>query len=433
MKIIIRSIVMLACVAAFTVSSVAQTRWTAPSTNRLPRDVYIRHVDRTVLGEDIVHYRFEVAVGQGEFDRIRLHRIIREKHPYQPIHTVNGVLLFPGGPNSVEMIFMEPVISNVPNWDQSITAFLAKNNVDVWAMDYRWALVPASTTDFGFMKTWGLKRDVDDAKIALSLARLIRGATGQGFGQLPVLGFSYGTYMAYSIANQETQIPKGLRNASGLILADWGIVYRSDSPIRKQLCDLIPQIQALFDAGTYNEDNTATALFADLARSAPDAPSQFVEGLTNYQFALSLGTSVAYPPSWHFMAGVFDDNGIPTGLQYTDPLLWFDVLRAIPSYFPVKADVDTDRVGCSDVVPPFDEHIGKIKLPILYVGAAGGTGEEGYFAVGRTASTDITKFTVQLHPDNEAALDYGHADLFAATNAEGLVWQPILDWLVAHK
>jgi len=432
MKALFRSILTLACIAAFTLTAAAQTRWVAPSTGSLPRDVYIRHVDRTVLGEDVVHYRFEVAVGPGQFDRIRLHRIIREKHPYQPIHTVNGVLLFPGGPNSVEMIFMEPLISTVPNWDQSITAFLAKNNIDVWAMDYRWALVPASTTDFTFMKTWGLKRDVDDAKIALSLARLIRGATGQGFGQLPVLGFSYGTYMAYSIANQETQTPKGLRNASGLILADWGIVYRSDSPLRKAFCDLLPQMQALFDAGTYNEDNTATALFADLARSAPDSPSQFIEGLTNYEFALSLGTSVAYAPTWHFMAGVFDDNGIPTSLQYTNPLLWFDVLGAIPSYFPVKADLDTDRVVCADAVTPFDEHIGKIKLPILYIGAAGGTGEEGYFAVERTASADVTKFTVQLHPDNEAALDYGHADLFTATDAEGLVWQPILDWLRAH-
>lgn len=60
-------------------------------------------------------------------------------------------------------------------------------------------------------------------------------------------------------------------------------------------------------------------------------------------------------------------------------------------------------------------------------------GEEGYFAVKRTASTDATKFTMQLHPDDEATLDYGHADLFTATNAETLVWQPMLDWLLAHR
>jgi hypothetical protein len=29
-----------------------------------------------------------VVVGPGRFDRIALHRIVREKHPWQPIHTV---------------------------------------------------------------------------------------------------------------------------------------------------------------------------------------------------------------------------------------------------------------------------------------------------------------------------------------------------------
>ena len=76
--------------------------------------------DRTVLGGDIVHYRFDVKVGPGKFDVIRLHRIVREKHPYDPIQTVAGVLLLPGGPNYFEAIFMAPLISKVPAWDQSI-------------------------------------------------------------------------------------------------------------------------------------------------------------------------------------------------------------------------------------------------------------------------------------------------------------------------
>jgi len=41
------------------------------------------------------------------------------------------------------MIFMEPLISQVPDWDHSVTAFLAKNDIEVWGMDYRWALVPS--------------------------------------------------------------------------------------------------------------------------------------------------------------------------------------------------------------------------------------------------------------------------------------------------
>jgi hypothetical protein len=87
MKSFIRSILTLACIAAATSAAVAQIHWGTSSTNGLLRSVHIRSVERTVLGEDIVHYRFDVSVGSGTFDRIRLHRIIREKHPYQPIHT----------------------------------------------------------------------------------------------------------------------------------------------------------------------------------------------------------------------------------------------------------------------------------------------------------------------------------------------------------
>lgn len=433
MKTLWRRITMMLCALALTLSASAQTSWAVPDANGVLHYVYIRHVDRTVLGEDVVHYRFDVVVGPGKFDQIRLHRIVREKQPWQPIHTVAGVVLFPGGPNSFKMIFMEPQISQVLPWDQSITAFFAKHNIDVWGMDYRWALVSADITDFKFMKTWSLQRDVDDAKIAVSLARLIRASTGQGFGQMPVLGFSYGTFMTYSMANQETQLPKVLRNLNGMVLADWGVTFAPGSPLREDFCELIPGLQAMYDAGIYNEDNSATALISDLARTAPDAPSQFADGFTNYQFALFVGASVTYAPSWHFVAGVFDENGISTNLQYTDPQVWIDVLGAIPTWFPVKADIDSDSVVCNGVVPPFDDHLKQIKLPIFYLGGAGGAGKEGYFAVGLTGSTDVTKSTIQLHPDDEAALDFGHADLFTATNAETLVWQPILNWLVSHR
>ncbi|MGB7589605.1 MAG: hypothetical protein WBO19_00010 [Terriglobia bacterium] len=85
----------------------------------------IKHSDRTVLHGDIVHYRFDVVVGPGKFDVIRLHRVVREAQPYHPIRTVDGVLLLPGSPNYFEAIFMAPLISSVPAWDRSIAVFLA--------------------------------------------------------------------------------------------------------------------------------------------------------------------------------------------------------------------------------------------------------------------------------------------------------------------
>jgi pimeloyl-ACP methyl ester carboxylesterase len=283
------------------------------------------------------------------------------------------------------------------------------------------------------MKRWGLQTDVDDAKIALSLARLIRGATGQGFGKMHLFGFSYGTWVAYPVVNQETQLPQFLRNVKGLIPVDAGVTFAAGEPFRDLLCDLLPQDQARYAAGTYNDDFSFLKQVGDLARSAPDDASPFADGFTNYQFALFVGASITYPPSWHFVAGVFNDSGITTALQYTDPWLWIDVERAIPLYFPVLGDTDQEKVTCYDVVAPFDDHLAEVTLPILYVGAAGGFGERGYYAVTLTASTDITKSIVQLHPSDQPELDFGHADLFTATNAETLVWQPILNWLVAHR
>ncbi len=393
----------------------------------------IRHTDRTVLHGDIVHYRYDVTVGPGKFDRIRLHRIVREKHPWQPIHTATGVLMLPGGPNTVEMIFIEPLISSVLAWDHSIAVFLAKNNIDVWGMDYRWALVPDNTKDFKFMKNWGIQRDVADTKIALSLARLIRGATGQSFSRLHLLGFSYGAYVGYALANQETQWPDSLRNVKGLIPLDASIVYPADDPFRAQNCDLLAQDQARYDAGEYNDDYTDLRQIGELARSVPDDPSPFADGFTNFQFALFAGASGDPPLYWHFVAGIFNLDGITTGLQYTDPRVWIDVLRAVPLYFPVLVDIDGARANCYDVAPPFTDHLGEITLPILYVGSGGGEGTHGYYSLTRTASTDITKFSVQLHPDDERAIDFAHVDLLAATDAKTLVWQPILDWLVAHR
>ena len=74
----------------------------------------ITNVHRTVLHDDIVHYRFDVKVGPGQFDVIWLHRVVRERQPYEPVQTLDRVLLLPGSPNYFEAIFMAPLHSQVP-------------------------------------------------------------------------------------------------------------------------------------------------------------------------------------------------------------------------------------------------------------------------------------------------------------------------------
>jgi hypothetical protein len=409
-----------------------------PDNGTLPGDAFanplIRSAERTVLHDDIVHYRFEVRVGLGAFDVIRLHRVVREQHPYRPVRTVDNIFMLTGAPNTFEMIFMEPLISSVPRWDQSIAIYLAKNNIDVWGMDYAWALVPPETTDFTFMKDWGFEKDARHAEIGMSVARLIRGIPGQGHGQFHLLGFSWGAPVAYVVAGEETQIPPGLRNVKGLIPVDTSLKV-DDEEYRLATCSVADAIQASLDAGVYNLDfGVLSKKAADLAKSDPDGMSPLSPPLTNFQFVLFLGIAPQPPPQdWHFVGGYVDPSGIPLGLRFTDAHLWVDVLRAVPPYYPVKGFWELNASICGKVEVSIDDHLKKIAVPILYVGAGGGEGRHGYYTTSLTASKDITKFTVQFLPDDQRAFDYGHADLFTAANAESRVWKPILDWIVAHR
>jgi hypothetical protein len=106
---------------------------------------------------------------------------------------------------------------------------------------------------------------------------------------------------------------------------------------------------------------------------------------------------------------------------------------ALPPYYPVRIDVDTDRLMCGTVDTPFDDHFAQITVPILHVAPKGGFGPSAYASTTFTASRDVTTITVQLLSDADEAMDFGHVDTVLARDAEMLVWRPILDWIMAHR
>jgi hypothetical protein len=79
---------------------------------------------------------------------------------------------------------------------------------------------------------------------------------------------------------------------------------------------------------------------------------------------------------------------------------------------------------------PYDDHLEDITVPVLYVGAGGGFGEFGVYTTTLLGSTDVTTHIV--HTAAPRVVDFGHADLFLAGDAQALVWQPLLTWLQAH-
>jgi len=377
-------------------------------------------VARTDIGEDIAYYTFEVTVDTGLYGKIRLHRFIRETKPYQPIQTTEGFMLLPGAWATVVGVYGASLTSEHAPWDHSILVYLAKNNIDVWGMDYAWALVPAERKDFHFMKNWTMERDTRHAEAALSIVRSIREYTGQGTGKLNLLGHSYGADVGYSVLSEESQKPADKRNVGAFIPVD-GIVV---SPPDERDCTGADDLQAMWDSGTYADNlGLLLASIASLAESNPEGPSDMIPGFTNYQ---------AFVYWAAFLMGHYvNKDGVPTRLRFTDPQFAIDAYQGFAPYWPVRVEWEVNTSECGDTVPGF-EHIDAIEVPILYVGAAAGVGEAGYYTLTLTGSNDITKSTVQLLPNKKQALDFGHADLFTANDAETLVWEPILDWINTH-
>lgn len=84
----------------------------------------------------------------------------------------------------------------------------------------------------------------------------------------------------------------------------------------------------------------------------------------------------------------------------------------------------------SDV--PWDDHFAEITVPVLNFGAAGGIAPTTHWCLTQIGSTDITDLTIQLEADEDALYDFGHIDIWIASNAQALAWDPILAWLEDH-
>ncbi len=395
-------------------------------------------MDRRELKNGIAHYRFVVDLGKDEFDVVRIHRVVREHRSYRPVHTDGAVFMIHGSSQNFDDIFLRPGVEK-PDEQSSSPLYLASHNIDVWGIDLAWTLVPLETGDFSFMKDWGVERDVDHTLKAMAIARLVRGLSGQGFDQLNLLGFSYGVAVAYAAAGRETQQHRIRRDIKGVIAAEGAMKYAAeDEDSRIANCNRAAGAQAQIDMGVYQNSNGLTfSLFGDAAVLSPDDPSP-VPGFNNYQFVLFLGTSTfaqgnAPAPFWHFVGGEFEGTSpIPQGLLYTKPSRWIELLRGLPPYQPQLGGKELSACLCNEEEVTIDDHLSEIKLPILYLGVAGGFGQQGLFTSSLTRSRDVTDYIVNLQPEELRAIDFGHGDLFMADDAAELAWETLRQWLVEH-
>ena len=386
----------------------------------------ISDFSRTELGAGIAHYQFKVRMGDGEFDIVRIHRVVRESRPYRPIPTKGDVFMVHGAFTGFDGTFFSVGLeSSDINAKTSSPFYLASKNIDVWGIDMGWTMVPDESSDFSFMEGWGYEKDADHTLQAMRIARIVRGLTKQGFSALNLLGMSSGNTVAYAAANIETQKNNmRKRHVKGIISIDNAFKALPDNV--DSGCVFALPIEAEIAGGKFQNDNGGFfKLLADLALGYSDGPSPIFEGFTNIQafrFAFYGNDIVGF----HFFGGNLE------GSFYSDEMR---ILRSASNYSTFMPNLlwqEIDAVNCTSMDVSFDDYLNQISVPILYIGARGGSGSEaGYYTSSLTASTDITNQLVSVNAD--IMLDFGHVDMWVGDNADQLVWSNLRDWLKNHQ
>lgn len=387
--------------------------------------------ERLHITGNIYHYRYRVRVGHGQYNRIGLHRVVRENRPHRPIRTAKAIFFQHGDAKDFEGMYLPGTRSpNTPD-DFGIAVYLAQNDVDVWGIDQAWTLVPQGVTDFSFMANWGLQKQVDDLQIGLALARFTRAITGNGLKKMILSGYSSGVMTGIALLNQETQMPPGLRQVKGFIPIDLGFKL-NDPYLRQFFEDYYNFTQALISGGQYQED-IIFALVGHLARTDPNGDSPIFPGFTNLEAALFFGAGQVFgeDATFHYLAGVLE-SGFPVALQLVTNEQWFDFLENAVPYEPLLFEADYSALLSDAVDVPFDDHFSEIEVPIFNVAAAGGIGQLSVYGTTLVGSSDVTHLIANISAPSILE-EFGHIDIFIANNAEMLVWEPVLNWIEGHS
>lgn len=402
-------------------------------------DFTIESVVRRDLGQSLAEYSAVVRVGPGTYDKIGVHRVVKERRPGRPIHAAKAIVLAHGDLSTFDSAFLLSASAGVglAPLSQSLGAYLALQNIDVWGWDRRATFVPNAETDLSAMADWGTQSSVDDMEIVTGLARWVRDETGSPGSRVFVGGWSRGAQIAVAFANHEAQLPWFRRNAKGLVLIDYTMKYPTTmADSTAAACQRAIADQAHYDAGLYaNNTGMVGQFLGQLDMFSPETPSPIIPGVTNHQ-ALLLALTNTYllanvTPWYHFGAGSYSPLGFPEDLQYT-PL---EYMRAwvtnAPGYQPTLEILEGDQLQCG-TPSPLVNHLDDVSMPVFYLGARGGFGDTGLPMLDLFGSNDKSSYIVQLAGSANPLFDYGHADLMFGDDASSVAWFAVKNWISSH-
>jgi hypothetical protein len=381
---------------------------------------------------DIYHHELVVAIGQGPNARLRLHRVVRESAPWVPRPTAGGAMLLHGDFSTFVTSFA-PTLGDPASPAPGLAPYLAAQGLDVWGADRRWTLAEEDTSDFAGMTA---AQELDDLREALALARATRAATGQGGDRLALVGFSHGAQLAYAYAAVEGARPPAQRHVDALVPLDFYASFApEDEALRAETCEYAAFERELVAGGSVDAPNDFLIEAGRLARTAPEEPSPRFPGATNRGAMLTIVGQTylfaPFAPAYHLAAPILDGEAAIGLAESPEPAIAAWLEGATPHQAMAEA-ADLDALLCGEAPLPVAAPLSNIRVPLLYLGAAGGIGSLGLHSTTQVASADVTRLVVQRFGADRRAEDFGHADLLFANDAPALAWQPLAAWLLHH-
>jgi pimeloyl-ACP methyl ester carboxylesterase len=394
----------------------------------------IEEIHREHIAGDVYHYQLVLRVGDAPNARIRLHRVVRETAPFRPRSTRQAVMMEHGSFATFASNFISKPGLGETDQHGGLATHLAQRGVDVWGMDRRWGTTPAGAVDVSDYPTLGFATSVRDIRTALAFARLVRGISGADADRMTLMGFSIGGVLTFSYAAAESVLPAKERHVKAIVPIDiYARIAPENEDLRLKACQRRDQGRADLAGGLFDVDNSFIQQLGSFSQAAPDDPSPIWPGLANRQ-ALYIWVAQTFyyygvTPAYHLNGGTAEGDGI-AGLNFSAVRRVEDWHIGAPPHEAYVEGVDMDTILCGEGPLPLEDHLENIRVPIFYLGAAGGFGDYGIFSTRVTRSTEVTTHVVRrLTPELEVS-DYGHADLLFARDAPDLAWQPLVTWLL---
>jgi len=383
-------------------------------------------VSREHVTDDIYHYQFDIRVGSTPNARVRVHRVVRELSPWRPRPTPHAVMLLHGDFANFVTNFV-PSLGNPTSSAPGLAPYLVSRGIDAWGVDRRWTL-PTADGDISDLGGMGVDQALGDTAVALAFARATRTVTDLDPGRIALGGFSHGAQLTYAYAAADG------RHVSAIAALDiYYDIAPEDADLRAFACANAAAERDALAQGVTDSSNSLFITAGLLARSTPDEPSPVFPSYTNRGVVLTLAGQTywlaPYTPLYHLSAPILDAAGDVTGLRESSEdsvSAWF---ASAPPHQSMREAADFDEIWCGTSPRP---SLAKIRVPLFYLGAAGGFGDHGLYSTTRVSSTDVTTLVIHRFGPDRVAEDFGHGDLLYAKDAPTLAWGPFAAWLRHH-